>query len=150
MYSKKYNSHKKYYYIASILAILFLIFLIIYHFFNWTFYGLGNDCGFKTLFHCYCPGCGGTRALDSFLHGKILTSVLYHPAILITFILFMAYYLPATYTFLIKKDGLLYYKFHSFTLWFLLASIVLHFVIRNILLIFFHIDYIQDCISYYL
>ena len=149
MYPTKYNIHKKYYIIASILIILFLIFLFLYHYFDFTFYGQGSDCGFKTLFHSYCPGCGGSRALDAFLHGKIMTSILCHPAIFFTFCLFMAYYLPATYTFLIKKDGNLYYKFHSFTLWLLLISIILNFIIRNVLLFFFHIDYLQDCISYY-
>ena len=106
----KYNSHKKYYIIASILVALFFIFLSFYHILDFNFYGQGNDCGFKTIFHCYCPGCGGSRALDAFLHGKIITSTLSHPAIVITFCLFMAYYLPATYTFLIKKDGKLYYS----------------------------------------
>lgn len=149
MYSVQYKFHKKLYIYAFISVILFLLFLFAYHFFDYSFYGRGTDCGFKYLFHCYCPGCGGSRALDAFLHGKIITSILCHPAIAITFCLFMAYFLPATYTFLIKRNGKLYYKFHSFTLWTLLAIIVIHFIIRNILLICFKYDYLQDCISYY-
>ena len=38
------------------------------------------------LFHLatgyYCPGCGGTRAITSLLHGQILNSFLYHPVVL--------------------------------------------------------------------
>lgn len=146
----KYKTHKIYYYIALLLVLLFVLFLFIYHYNDFSFYGIRTDCGFKVLFHCYCPGCGGSRALDAFLHGKILTSALSHPAIITTFCLFMAYFLPATYTFLIKRNGKLYYKFHAFSLWILLIVIVLHFVIRNILLIAFHIDYLQDCIIYYI
>ena len=145
-----YKKHKRYYIIASILVTLFLVFLFLYHFYDYSFYGSGSDCGFKYLFHCYCPGCGGSRSLDAFLHGKILTSVLSHPAILITFCLFMAYFLPATYTFLIKRNSKLYYRFHNLSLWILAISIVLNFIIRNCLLIFFQIDYLQDCISYYI
>ena len=37
------------------------------------------------LFHLatgyYCPGCGGTRAITSLLHGQILNSFLYHPVV---------------------------------------------------------------------
>ena len=124
-------------------------FLFFYHYMDFSFYGTRPDCGFKVLFHCYCPGCGGSRALDAFLHGKILTSVLSHPTILVTFCLFMGYFLPATYTFIIKRNGKLYYKFHSVSLWILLASIVIHFVVRNLLLVIFHIDYLQDCLIYY-
>jgi len=149
LHQTKYNTHKKYYIIAFISVILFIVFLFIYHLYDYSFYGHGTDCGFKYLFHCYCPGCGGSRALDAFLHGKIITSVLSHPAILITFCLFMAYFIPASYTFLIKRNGHLYYKFHNFSLWILLFCIVFHFIIRNLLLIFFHVDFLQDCISYY-
>lgn len=150
MTTNQYKIHLRCYIIASGLVILFFIFLWAYHQFDYSFYGSGKDCGFKYLFHCYCPGCGGSRALDAFLHGNLLHSVLSHPAILMTFCLFMAYYLPATYTFLIKHNGTLYYKFHSFTLWVLLAVIVLHFFIRNLLLITLHIDYLKDCIHYYI
>ena len=150
MSSIYYKRHKKYYYIAQLLSFLFVLFLIFYHYTDFCFYGSRSDCGFKILFHCYCPGCGGSRALDAFLHGKLLTSVLSHPAIVTTFCLFMAYFLPATYTFLIKRNGKIYYKFHHFSLWILLIVIVLHFVIRNFLLILFHIDYLQDCIIYYI
>lgn len=147
---KNYSKHKIYYYVALILIILFIIFLILYHYMDFSFYGRGSDCGFKLLLHCYCPGCGGSRALDAFLHGNFLTSLLSHPAIIITFGLFMSYFIPATYTFLIKRNGNLYYKFHPISLWILLIVIVSHFVMRNLLLIVFHIDYLQDCIIYYI
>ena len=150
MKTTQYELHKRCYFIAFFLVILFFIFLCVYHLSDFHFYGSGKDCGFKYLFHCYCPGCGGSRALDAFLHGKFIISILSHPAIIMTFCLFMAYFIPATYTFLIRRNGKLYYKFHSFTLWFLLAVILLHFFLRNILLIIFQIDYLQDCITYYI
>lgn len=150
MATTQYKIHKRCYIIAITLVILFFIFLWLYHLFDYSFYGSGTDCGFKYLFHCYCPGCGGSRALDAFLHGNFIVSFLSHPAIIICFCLFMAYFLPATYTFLIKRSGKLYYKFHSFSLWFLLSNIILHFFVRNILLIIFQFDYLQDCIKYYI
>ena len=42
--------------------------------------------GFPCLFHrltgLYCPGCGGTRAINYLLHGQIVKSIQYHPLVL--------------------------------------------------------------------
>lgn len=46
------------------------------------------NLNFPCLFHLatgyYCPGCGGTRAIASLLHGQLFRSFLYHPVILYT------------------------------------------------------------------
>lgn len=46
------------------------------------------NLNFPCLFHLatgyYCPGCGGTRAIASLLHGQLFCSFLYHPVILYT------------------------------------------------------------------
>ena len=40
------------------------------------------NLNFPCLFHLvtgyYCPGCGGTRAIASLLHGQLFRSFLYH------------------------------------------------------------------------
>ena len=51
------------------------------------------NLNFPCLFHLvtgyYCPGCGGTRAIASLLHGQLFRSFLYHPVILYTAFLFL-------------------------------------------------------------
>lgn len=144
MHNHSYQIQKKIYYCILLLTLAALVALFLYHYFDYAFYGIKPPCGFKVLFHCYCPGCGGTRAVDAFLHGNLIQSILYHPVIVYLFAMFVLYFIPASYTFLIKNNGQLYYKFHINTLWGLLALIVIHFVGRNILLLCFNIDYLQD------
>lgn len=150
MYSSQYKFHRKLYFICIGIIFIGIISLILFHCFDFTLLGQRSSCGLVTYFHIYCPGCGGTRAIEAFLHGNFIHSFLCHPIIIYWFLLFLAYFLPATYTFVLRRNGKIYYKFHTASLWIMLVIIVLNFVLRNILLIFFHVDYLQDCVSYYL
>lgn len=38
-------------------------------------------CMIHAMTGYYCPGCGGTRATYALLHGKITTSLYYHPIV---------------------------------------------------------------------
>ena len=139
-----YSIHKKLYYCALFLFLGGILLLFLYHYFDYAFFGIKDPCFFKVYLHIYCPGCGGTRAVDAFLHGHFVQSFLYHPFIIYVFALFLMYFIPATYTFIMKRDGKLHYKFHIAPLWVLLGIIVIHFIGRNILLVCFGIDYLHD------
>lgn len=39
------------------------------------------SCMIHAMTGYYCPGCGGTRATYALLHGKIITSLYYHPIV---------------------------------------------------------------------
>ena len=43
-----------------------------------------SNCWFFSEYHIYCPGCGCTRALIALLHGNLLQSVYYNPAVAYT------------------------------------------------------------------
>ena len=51
------------------------------------------ECFIHYITGYYCPGCGGTRAFDCFIHGQWIRSFFYHPAVLVAFILFMNTYI---------------------------------------------------------
>lgn len=38
-------------------------------------------CMLLSMFGLYCPGCGGTRAVNYLLHGDFINSFIYHPAV---------------------------------------------------------------------
>lgn len=40
-----------------------------------------GGCLFRRLTGLYCPGCGGTRAVIAFIHGRFILSARYNPAV---------------------------------------------------------------------
>lgn len=38
-----------------------------------------SGCRFREIYHLYCPGCGGTRAMIELLHMHLLKSLYYNP-----------------------------------------------------------------------
>lgn len=134
----------------TVLLTVFFGFFIYYHVTDMSLYQEGAPgCGMKTLLHLYCPGCGGTRALDAFLHGKLITSALYHPFFVYLLFFFLSYYIPSIlmFTGIIKKR--INYTIYIYILGGLLAVVVINSILRNLLLVYSGIDYIGECISYW-
>lgn len=133
----------------SVLLLAGIGFLVYYHVNDIVFYDMPGNCILKILFHLYCPGCGGTRAVDAFLHGQFLKSFLYNPTIVYVAVYFLSYYIPAA----LKLAGI--WKKHINNMIYLnmlvglLILVVLNFVVRNLLLVYGGIDYIGECISYW-
>lgn len=150
VFNISYTAKRNIYFIFLALLAVFFVFLIAYHKFQWRIaYQLPTDCLFHEMFHLYCPGCGGTRALDAFLQGEFYHSFLYQPFILYVAIILGYYYICAGYTFFIKRDGKIYYRIPSLLLIFAAVLVILNFIVRNILLACFQIDFLQDLIVYW-
>lgn len=140
----KYKLHLKIFQVSSISILGVLTYMLCYHIYKWKFYIPFSYCGFHDFLHLYCPGCGGTRAVDALLSFRFIDSFLANPIILYMAGIGAYYYIFAVYTFLIKKDGKIYYKLSVRLLWIALGIVVSFFILRNILLIFLKIDYLGD------
>lgn len=110
---------------------------------------LDTRCGFHEFLHLYCPGCGGTRAVYALLRLDIIESFLYHPIVPMLALLLVEYYIGAIVT-LIRKNGKRYYYLRIWFCYVALGVIIVHFILRNVLLVFCHYDYIGDLLSYWL
>lgn len=100
-------------------------------------------CGLKSFFHLYCPGCGGTRALEHLLHFHLVESLLCNPLVL--FMAFsLIYYWTKTLIELIRQRGDAFFSIHLGFLWAFLVIMVGFFLIRNFLLLEFGIDYLGE------
>lgn len=144
------KTEKRAFIIMNVLLILFLCFFIFYHITDYSFFQPDKpSCVMKMFFHLYCPGCGGSRALDCFLHGRLIQSFLFQPVIVYLAAYFLSYYIPA----LMRMTGLYKGKynprFYLYPLFGLLALIILFFVIRNLLLVYGGYDYIGECVNYW-
>ena len=118
----------------------------------WKQVALSNSitsrCMFHDLFHLYCPGCGGTRAVYLLLQMHPIQSFLYHPIVLLLALMLADYYIGAVIT-LIKRNGKRYYYLKEWFCYIVLAVILLNWGIRNLLLVKFHMDYIGDLLQFW-
>ncbi len=99
-------------------------------------------CTISRLLHIYCPGCGGTRAVRALLTGDLLHALRCN--IFVPWFIFCALtqYLRALRA-LIRRDPYAC-PIQRWTWISMIVLILLLFVLRNILLIFYGYDYLGD------
>lgn len=61
------------------------------------------ECAFESVTGLYCPGCGGTRAVTALFQGHFIKSLIYHPAVPYTFIVYCVFMIRM---FLLKHFGI--------------------------------------------
>lgn len=95
-------------------------------------------CIVYTITGLYCPGCGGTRAVNALLHGHFLQSLWYHPLVLYTVVIFGIFMISQTLERL-KIGNIKGLKFREWHLYAALIIMVLNWIGKNVLLYAFHI-----------
>lgn len=91
-----------------------------------------SPCVAYSVFGIYCPGCGGTRAVNALLHGEILKSVWYHPIVLYSAVIFGTFMLTHT----LERIGvprIKGIKFHNWYMYVAIIILVLNVIIKNVL-----------------
>lgn len=90
-------------------------------------------CVLYRLFGVYCPGCGGTRAVNALLHGHIIMSLWYHPLIIYCVALYLGYMVSWTFArfrlFGLRRGM----RFRAGYLYGMLAVVAVNFVLKNVL-----------------
>ncbi len=87
-------------------------------------------CGFYLTTGFYCPGCGMTRALHSFLHGDILRAIQFN-AVLVAVIPFLMYFYVWWMTWAFTGKELPKIKASKQMTWAIVGLVVLVVVGRN-------------------
>ena len=90
-------------------------------------------CLLYRLTGLYCPGCGATRALSAFLHGHPIRSFLYHPVVDYVAALYLWFLLSQTIERISHGRIAIGMKYRDRYLWIVLAVLILHCLIRNVL-----------------
>lgn len=96
------------------------------------------SCFIYTILGLYCPGCGGTRAVNALLQGQLLQSLWYHPLVLYTIVVFGIFMISHTLERL-KIGSISGLKFREWHLYVALGIMVVNWIGKNILLHAFHI-----------
>lgn len=92
-----------------------------------------SSCVFFLLFGAYCPGCGGTRAVNALLHGHFLQSLWYHPLVLygaVLYLSFMISWTMARFRVFGIKRGI---AFRAGYLYAMVVIIAVNFIAKNLL-----------------
>lgn len=100
-------------------------------------------CAVKTLLGIYCPGCGGTRAVSALLHGDFLTSFLCHPLVPYTAAVGGWFLISQTIERLTRHRLKVGMKYRDGYVWAALVIVAVNFIVKNLLLIFWHIDLLK-------
>lgn len=96
-------------------------------------------CFINAVLGIYCPGCGGTRALLSLLHGHFLKALWYHPFVPYFIFIYAGFLLTqGLHRLGLKKVRA--WKFHNWYLWVGLGILIVNFAVKNILRLQFGIS----------
>ena len=105
--------------------------------------GVNVSCSFKEQYGLYCPGCGGTRALDELLQFDFIESFLYNPLVILL-IVYAIIVVVSFVSFFVCKNKLKHIKIVLISSVTALIVIGLVFVIRNYLFVYKGIDFLGD------
>ncbi len=99
---------------------------------------LNRPCLIFKLFGIYCPGCGGTRAVEALLHGHLLKALWFHPLVPYAAVIcggFMCSHILQR----LGQHRVKGWKFHNWYLYAAVGIIAVNFVGKNILKFLFGI-----------
>ena len=106
-----------------------------------------SGCPMHDLWHIYCPGCGGTRAMVALVRGQLLYSLACNPLSAYLAVGFVAFGVRSAVAIFRDEPRVLHLKAWYF--WTLLVITVVFFIVRNLLLVHFGIDYLGDLADYW-
>ena len=101
---------------------------------------VGEECWIHSTGGIYCPGCGGTRAVFALIHGRVLLSAWYHPAVLYGMVLYLVFMLRGLLT-VLSWGRLPFMKWRLGYVYGGIGIIILQFLAKNILLLGFHLQW---------
>lgn len=82
----------------------------------------------------YCPGCGGTRATYALLHGKIITSLYYHPIVVYGVVVGGWFMISQTIERLSRGKLCVGMRYRDLYLWIALAIAIVNCLVKNLVL----------------
>lgn len=87
----------------------------------------------------YCPGCGGTRAFVSLIHGRIKDSLYFHPIVPYGAGIGLWYVISHTIEYVSGGRWKMGMRYRDIYLYIAIAVLLLNWIIKNVYWIFFEI-----------
>lgn len=138
---QKYRGIENGFYIAGIcLAVIIFIYFLFHRMTGFRLEKYLSPCMFHEMTGYYCPGCGITRAVYAFFEGNLLQCFRYHPFVLYAAVFGGWFLISQTIERLSKGKIAIAMRYRDCYLWIALAILMVNFLVKNIALLFFHID----------
>ncbi|MBO6259329.1 MAG: DUF2752 domain-containing protein [Lachnospiraceae bacterium] len=102
----------------------------------------GPGCMFNRVTGLYCPGCGGTRAFYHAVHLHFFKSVLCHPIVMYSIVVYFIFMINTLLVKLTERLGFAGYPV-TVTVYIGVGILLGQWVVRNILVFFFGITFLQ-------
>lgn len=131
------------FYICNVVVFLGIIFCVLYDCFRFKLRFSMTPCLMHELLHLYCFGCGGTRAVKAFLEFNIIDSIMCNPIVVYGILMFTYYYIGGWFRY-VSHPWKRYFRYREWMAKLSVAVVIGIFVIRNIMLVIWKIDYLGD------
>lgn len=100
-------------------------------------------CVFHRITGLYCPGCGGTRAVEALLQSEMVLSFFYHPIVLYGAVLYGWFMISHTIEYLSKGRLKIGMKYRNLYLYLALILVIINIAVKDVALTAFHIDILK-------
>jgi hypothetical protein len=137
--------HSKFVIYHGIALLCVLLLPLLLKIVSW-FSGIGGGCIMRRFF-IYCPLCGGTRAVGALVRFDFLAAWNYNPLVVLLSFACIALDLWAWVRYFQKKEP--YILFPNWVWIALGAVLIIYFILRNCLMIFFGIDPTGDLVYFW-
>lgn len=137
--NKELFSRRCYYVCLGFFAVLSILFIIL----NVTDIRLAEDLALNCLLHeisgYYCPGCGGTRAVDALAHGKLMQSLFYHPVVPYAAALLVVYIISHIIG-ILSKERVKSMQFRPIYFYIMIGIVLIQCIVKNAVLFFWGVS----------
>jgi hypothetical protein len=91
---------------------------------------LPGECVLHMTTGLYCPGCGGTRATDALLRGHWIQSLYYHPVVVYTVVMMLAYMISHTLN-ILTHEKIKAMMFRPWYFYVMIGIILIQWIVKN-------------------
>lgn len=135
-YLSKKDEKMLYWMLVGILSVGFIIYLL-FRYYDWTI--RLPLCAMIRFTGLYCPGCGGTRAFTSLIHGRLWDSIYYHPIVPYGAVVGLWYVISHTIEYVSRGKCNIGMRYRDVYLYLAVALILLNWITKNVYLLAFGI-----------